>query len=77
MHHLIAVRTIKPTLKSALELYKPKPPQFIYSGSYEDCVARMADLVVDKHWGIVRPNDYDAPIYSNDDWTYWLLKDKS
>ena len=77
MHHLIAVRTIQPTLKSALELHKPKPPQFICSGTYESCEEYLKSIVVAPSVAWFKPNMSFIPIYTNDDWTYWILEDKS
>jgi len=79
MFHIIATRTVLPTLKSARENNeRPRVPQILFSG--EDPQALWHSLVHQVGAILSLANTLalclnGLPIYVTNDWTYWLVAD--
>ncbi len=76
--HLIAVRTILPTLKSAREFCsKPRAPEIIASGSIEACYARAMEIGGSSRLvNTIECAMHGMPIFATGDWTYHVIEDK-
>lgn len=75
-YHLIATRTVVPSLKSAREFAgSPSPVQLVASGTfdhcYEACPVTSRDL-----WNSKETVLNGLPVAANSDWTYRVIRDK-
>ena len=76
-YHLIATRTVHPTLKSARKFNSsPNPPQIIETGDAMACWHRGIDIA-----GMNGTNELELCLNGlslkvTADWTYWIVKDK-
>lgn len=77
--HLLATKTVAPTLKSAREFCsKPQPPAFLITGTPDDCYKYAMEELGGRNR---MPNDLmgcirGMPVFATSDWTYWLVEDK-
>lgn len=80
MWHVIAVKTVLPSLKSARSYCsEPQPPRVLWSGRLE-----LVHEQAVQHFRLEGRPHHDAvecsrglPLFQNDDWTYYIVGDVS
>ena len=76
-YHLIATRTVHPTLKSARELNeRPYPPQILASGNARDCWERGIGIAGSHLTNELMLCLNGLPLKVHAEWTYWVVKGK-
>lgn len=76
MYHLIATRTVQPTLKSAREYCSaPRCPQILKSSTdaqevYDHALSIVGELMTNQLGHVLN----GLPIKETRDWTYWIVR---
>lgn len=78
MFHLIATKTVLPTLKSARDYCgKPRPPQFILSSDDASEVYQKAvSLATGRMINDLATCLNGLPVFQTEDWTYHIIEQR-
>ena len=76
MYHLIATTTLSRKNANRLGTGQGRSPQFILSSKiFGDCHDRAKELGGPRCGTGNMPN-FDLPVFSTEEWTYWIVADK-
>lgn len=73
MYHLVATTTLSRKNANHHGTGGGRAPTFLLSSANpDDCLAKVRSICGDRSYYIA----HDMPVYSNEDWTYWIVEQK-